>query len=114
MAIHPIDLSTVYQQMDTVAKMTASQNQNIQLSGAINVQQVVQKENEKAKAVQELNKGEGSSSTKIKDDKKQDSSQQGSGARKNTAGQEDGSQSEAVVMRSIKDPRMGQHVDVEI
>ena len=53
MAIHPIDLSTVYSQMDKVAKYSASQNQQAQAASQVSNTQAANEQFQKTQGVQQ-------------------------------------------------------------
>ena len=111
MAIHPIDLSVVYTQMDNVAKFNASQNQVAQAINQSALDKGAIDNLEKSKTVQEAAKNE-STSTKIKKD---GGSGGGSGAyqgngKKRRSSEEENKKSDG--QQEISDPRLGLHVDI--
>lgn len=108
MAIHPIDLSTIYSQLDNVAKFNASQNQNVQNAAGIMHSVTVAQEAEKAKAVQETAKNE-SSADEIKDDSENSSSEE-----KEKSDKKENSQEEEHKQIEITDPKLGQHIDITL
>jgi len=107
MAIHPIDLSTVYSQMDKVAKYSASQNQNTELAGMVNMNKAVQDDMKKAQSVQETAKNSEADSAKIKDENSSDS-EGSSPKKKNNESQEE----EKPRMVEIQDPGLGNIIDI--
>ncbi|WP_407400859.1 hypothetical protein [Treponema sp.] len=116
MAIQPIDLSTVYSQMDKMGQFNASQVQNSHMANRAHMEKTAQQDTEKAKTVQE------SSKNKESNDIKADVNQGGG------AGQgllEDSGEAEKKVMEQteeaakpapklyeIRDPNLGQHIDL--
>ena len=109
MAIRPIDLSTVYSQMDKVAKYSASQDQNAQLANSVNSSRLAQTETEKARQVQQTaaNKVE---SEKVKPDGKQ--AQQRESEKKQHKENTEEEEEEEKKQKEIKDPLLGQHIDI--
>ena len=111
MAIHPIDLSLVYTQMDNVAKFNASQNQVSQAVNQAALDKGALDNLEKSKNVQEAAKNE-STSTKIRKDGSSggsSSSYQGNGKKKRSSGDE---KEKTGGQQEISDPRLGLHVDI--
>ena len=112
MAIHPIDLSVVYTQMDNVAKFNASQNQVAQAMNQASLEKGAIDNLEKSKTVQEAAKNE-STSTKIKKDGGSSggnsSLYQGKG-KKRRSSEEENKKSDG--QQEISDPRLGLHVDI--
>lgn len=107
MAIHPIDLSTVYSQMDKVAKYSASQNQNTELAGMVNMNKAVQDDMKKAQSVQETAKNSETDSAKIKDENS--SGNEGSPSKKKN---DDSHEEEKPRMIEIQDPKLGNIIDI--
>jgi len=111
MAIHPIDLSVVYTQMDNVAKFNASQNQVAQAINQATLDKGALDNLEKSKTVQEAAKNE-STSTKIKKDGGSGSGSslyQGKGKKRRSP---DDEKEKSDVQQEISDPRLGLHVDI--
>ena len=54
MAIQPIDLSTVYSQMDKMGQFNASQIQSASMANRANMEKAAQQDSEKAKTVRGL------------------------------------------------------------
>ncbi|MBP5697105.1 MAG: hypothetical protein J6X11_10745 [Treponema sp.] len=111
MAIHPIDLSVVYTQMDNVAKFNASQNQVAQAINQSALDKGAIDNLEKSKTVQEAAKNE-STSTKIKKDGGSgggSGAYQGNGKKRRSS--DDGKEKNDG-QQEISDPRLGLHVDI--
>lgn len=110
MAIHPIDLSTVYTQMDKVAKYSASQNQNAELAGMVNLNKSVQEDMQKAQSVQQTGKDQETDSSKIKDEKKSgENGKQFSGKNKNENEEDD-----VPKKIEIQDSNLGNSFDITL
>ena len=107
MAIHPIDLTGVYSQMDNVAKFNASQNQLAQSMASHSLDQASMENLEKSKAVQETAKND-VMSDKIKKDGGSGSQGQSSGKKKKDRQEEE----EDEGLSEFKDPRLGIHIDI--
>ncbi|MBP5443086.1 MAG: hypothetical protein J6W60_10140 [Treponema sp.] len=109
MAIQPIDLSTMYSQMDNVAKFSASQNQLAQVVNQVAADRVAQDTSEKAKTVQEVAKEDSEAGTINKDARNGSSNEQRQAKdRKNKDSQEE----EAPKQYEFTDPRLGRHIDI--
>ncbi len=110
MAIQPIDLSTMYSQMDNVAKFTASQNQLAQVGNQIGADRLAQDASEKAKTVQEVAKEDSEAGTINKDARNGTSGGQGqTKEKKNKSDQED---AEKPKQYEFSDPLLGRHIDI--
>lgn len=110
MAIHPIDLSVVYTQMDNVAKFNASQNQLAQAMNHASVEKGAMDNLEKSKTVQETAKNE-TVSTKIRNNGGSGGGGGYYGSGKKKRGQGDDAEGENT-QEEIRDPRLGQHIDI--
>ncbi len=108
MALQPIDLSTVYSQMDKVAKYNASQAQNTQIVSELSQERFSQENLQKAHTVSEAAKNE-ADSPKIKNDA-HGSSQNAPYGNSRRKSQKEEENSKKVVQ--ITDPRLGQHIDI--
>ena len=64
MAIQPIDLSTVYSQMDKMGQFNATQVQNAHMASRAHLEKTAQQDSEKARTVQEASKNKDSNSIK--------------------------------------------------
>jgi hypothetical protein len=105
MAIQPIDLQTMYTQLDTVAKAVTHQQQGMHLAASMQADVKNIKEMEKNTAVKEL-APENEALDSIND--KTSSGKQGSEG----DNQRKKDKKEEVVFESIKDPNLGTHIDV--
>lgn len=109
MAIHPIDLSTMYSQMDKVSKFNASVEQNIKMVNASNMNKTIQENLDKSKQVHEA-KNEDSNSEKVRPDGK--NSQQQNLAQDEKKEKEEQPQETVRKTVEISDPLLGQHIDI--
>lgn len=109
MAIHPIDLSTMYSQMDKVSKFNASVEQNIKMVNASNMNKTIQENLDKSKQVHEA-KNEDSNSEKVRPDGK--NSQQHNLAQDEKKEKEEQPQETVRKTVEISDPLLGQHIDI--
>lgn len=110
MAIQPIDLSTMYSQMDKVAKFSASQDQNAQLSNSVNMNKTVQENLEKTKEVHQA-AADKPEAVKVRPDGKQQTQLENRKGKQ----QKDGEQKEEEAQKKAKeivDPLLGQHIDI--
>ncbi|MBQ0039704.1 MAG: hypothetical protein KBS64_04700 [Treponema sp.] len=117
MAIQPIDLSTVYSQMDKMGQFNASQIQNAHMANRSHLEKTAQQDSEKARTVQEASKNKDSNS--IKADVNQgggagqgllDAEGQASGGK--VQDQEPQDTVPKPKMYEIRDPNLGNHIDV--
>lgn len=109
MAIHPIDLSTMYSQMDKVSKFNASVEQNIKMVNASNMNKTIQENLDKSKQVHET-KNEDADAAKVRPDGKNSQQQNLSQHEK----KENDEQPEEPVRKTVEitDPLLGQHIDI--
>jgi hypothetical protein len=107
MAIQPIDLQTLYSQLDTVAKTAAHQQQGIQLAASMRAAEVNRQETEKNTAVQELaQENEGPQGIN-------DRSSSGRQEKKEEKGKKKAPTPEKEqIFETIKDPNLGTYIDV--
>ncbi|MGI5172184.1 hypothetical protein H0R92_01095 [Treponema sp. OMZ 840] len=108
MAIQPIDLQTLYSQLANVSKNVAFQQQGAQLQNAIQQEEHSKRLKEQHEAVEAaVNHDEGPGAVKNKsggaspEKEKKDKQKSGSDA-----------QTDDKIMEVIKDPRLGQHIDI--
>ena len=111
MALHPIDLQTLYTQLENVSKGVAFQQQGLQLRQAVQQDNYGKQLTEKEKAVKEAAHEE-SETVRVKD---QQNRRQNSDNSSNSKEKE--SEEETVVeeprMIDIKDPRLGRLIDIQ-
>lgn len=110
MAVQPIDLSTIYSQMDKIGQFNASQVQTASMANRQHLEKTAQQQTQKAQTVTETSQSEDSS--KIKADVSQ-----GGGAGQGLLQEEGKSAKQEPEVKKptvyeIKDPNLGQHIDV--
>lgn len=110
MAIHPIDLTGVYSQMDKVAKYNASQGQNAQIASQVNQAHTEQQNLQKSQSVRQISKPQ-TEEEGVKNNAQGSSRQAGQDgdARRQDREQED---SPAPKYAEITDPALGRHIDI--
>lgn len=109
MAISPIDLQTVYTQLEKVSKTQVQATQASQLQNVMNQESVEKKNNQKKAAVEQTVKYSDENIGKLKD-------RNSSGQQEQNEKKKKQNQSEKPVYDSSKivlsDPALGQHIDV--
>jgi len=106
MAIQPIDLQTLFTQMDKVAKAQMMQREGQQIHETIQQQQTQRKLEENIQSVNESqNAGNGAES--IRDDKRRRAHQGGSDEK---SPEEEDTEEERAAM--IRDPALGRNIDI--
>lgn len=111
MSVQPIDLSTMYSQLDNVAKFNASQNASTQVSNQLNINKAAQNNLEKSKSVNEVSKDEGDS-VKVNKDGHNNSDEENSSAETNS-NVDQKEKIEKPRQWEFTDPRLGRHVDIQ-
>ena len=106
MAILPIDLQTMYASLDKVSKLTSQKQQVDQLQSAMHQEEMTKKLQDQAKAV-EKSKMDDSAGIHIKEKNEHSGSQQNSQEHK-----EKEESPKKQVFESIKDPSLGQRIDI--
>lgn len=110
MAIQPIDLQTLFTQMDKVGKNQAVQREGLQIQEAIQQQQSQKKIEENVQSVNQSQEM-GNEAEKIKDDGRRGANAN-AGGKKEKAGEEDESTEEGVKPELIRDPALGRNIDI--
>ena len=110
MSLSPIDLSTMYYQMENVSKYGASQTQQAQLNGQKEIASFSQQEIIKSKKVKELEKQ--SDSQKVGDSLHGSSKNSDEENLKKENQEKSDENKELKTKYEIKDPRLGQRVDI--
>lgn len=105
MAIHPIDLQTMYAQMNNVARTVANSQQGAQLAQQLQENKIIQQNLEQAHTVKKAANDE-AKSTGVTDEGHR-GSQQENNKRKNASSQEN-PQKET----EIRESYLGQHIDI--
>ena len=109
MAIQPIDLSTMYSQMDKVAKYNASQTQNAQIASQISNDMKAQAELQKSQAVQEAAKNQPDSG-KIQEGEGGGSSAYSGGGKRKKPQEEENPPAKKLI--KLSDPDLGHIIDI--
>lgn len=110
MSIQPIDLQTVYAQIDKVARV-AAQDQNLQLANNMSIGKTQRANLEKTKQVQQTAAQEIDTET-IKTDSKQSGSLNQNQTKKKETEEKEKEEEESKKQSEIKDPLLGQHIDI--
>lgn len=109
MAIQPIDLQTMYTQLEKVSKMAAHQQQGLQLQKAIHQEEQAKRLQEKNQTVEKaIMDDEGL--PVVADRNKNARPEEDEEGKNQTNAQKDETIPEEFEV--IKDPRLGQHIDV--
>ena len=106
MAIHPIDLQTMYAQLQNVAKQAAFQQEGVQLAESMKQAEMIRENEEKSKRVNETE--ENAKASTVKQDGRNDADASG-GKKSGGAHDEDEQQRDS---GRIKESYLGQHIDV--
>lgn len=111
MSLQPVDMSTIYTQMDKVGKYNASQDSN--LKHAQNMQEIskIQENTQQAKAIGKIDQNQ-SETAKLREDGKNSTGYgSNSGQTKQQNQQQDDEQNQKRV-NVITDPLLGKHIDI--
>jgi hypothetical protein len=108
MAIQPIDLQTLFTQMDKVAKTQSAEREGLAVQQAIQGAQHQKKTEEQIRAVNETQNTGEDGAEKVKDRGAQ--GQAGSGNKK----KEQEKAAEEETKASIIDPRLGRNIDISL
>lgn len=113
MAIAPIDLQTLYTQLETVSKTVASHGQGVQMQNAVHNSKEAQKNLEQKKTISATGTLHDEETLKVKDEKRQHQNQSSSQNRRSAQNQEQDlePETEPTIVR-IKDSNLGQHIDL--
>ena len=110
MAIQPIDLQTLFTQVDKVAKQQSAQREGLAMQQVIHGAQLQRKTEEQIQAVNEAQNTGEDGAEKIKDRGAQ--GQEG-GNKKHEQDQDDSAEEEAQTP-VIRDPRLGRNIDISL
>lgn len=105
MAIQPIDLQTLYSQMDKVSKNVVQQQQQVQLHGAMELEGLAKKDIQKQESIEKTQEQEGMAG--IKDGKTSKDSGQNSSKKKDKK-----DEVLELHLEIIKDPSLGKNIDI--
>ncbi|MBR5838460.1 MAG: hypothetical protein IKZ84_07930 [Victivallales bacterium] len=109
MAISPIDLQTVYTQLEKVSKTQVQATQASQLQSVMNQDSVEKKNNEKKAAVEQTVKYSDENIGKLKDRNGSAQQEQNEKNKKQKQAEKHAYDSSKIV---LSDPALGQHIDV--
>jgi len=109
MGIQPIDLQTLYSQLGNVSKTVAFQQQGIPLQNAIQQEEQTKRLQQKREAV-EAAAGYDEGPAGVKNDKESAPDTQEQKDKKKRG--ENETEDDGKVFEVIKDPRLGQHIDI--
>lgn len=108
MAMQPIDLQTLFTQMDKVGKNQTIQKEGLQIQEALHQVQVQKKAEEQVRSVNEAqNTGEGAAKIKDEDERRQ---AQPEGKPEEAEAPEE--EKEEVKIVFIRDPSLGRNIDI--
>jgi hypothetical protein len=111
MAIQPIDLQTLFTQIDKVGKLQASQKEGITLQQAIRSVEIQRRTDEHIQSVNEAqNTGEGTERINDRNARKRQSGEKA--AEGEGRDQDSGEAAEKTAAWVIKDPALGRNVDL--
>lgn len=105
MAIQPIDLQTLYTQMDKVSKNVVQQQQQAQLHGSMEIAGLVEKDIQKSSTVEKTEKQDKMASVKDKQGSRENNE-------KHSKKQNGNEEQEEIVLEVIKDPSLGKTIDI--
>ena len=105
MAIQPIDLQTLYTQMDKVSKNVVQQQQQAQLHGSMEIAGLVEKDIQKSSTVEKTEKQDKLASVKDKQGSRENNE-------KHSKKQNGNEEQEEFVLEVIKDPSLGKTIDI--
>ena len=111
MAIQPIDLQTLYTQLDKVGKQQQQQQQAAQISRDVEKQHALVESEKKIKKVKETNAGE-EAVTAVHD--QNDSREKSASENNESAKEKEANSGEDIVAKKeiIRDPALGRHIDI--
>ena len=112
MALHPIDLQTLYTQLENVSKGVAFQQQGLQLKEAVQQDNYGKQLNEKEKAVKEAAQEE-SETVRVKDQQKRNQNSEEFSKKEKKNDEDEQPVVEEPKIVGIKDPRLGTIIDIQ-
>lgn len=110
MSLQPVDMSTIYTQMDKVGKYNASQDSNLKL--AQNMQEIskIQENTQQAKAIGKIDQNQ-SETAKLREDGNNSTGYDSNSGQTKQQNQQDDEQNQKRV-NVITDPLLGKHIDI--
>ena len=112
MALHPIDLQTLYTQLENVSKGVAFQQQGLQLRDAVQQDNYGKQLTEKEKTVKEAAE-EQSETVRVKDQHKRNQDSESSMQKEKKKSEDEQTFIEEKRQEGIKDPRLGTLIDIQ-
>jgi hypothetical protein len=112
MALHPIDLQTLYTQLENVSKGVAFQQHGLQLREAVQQENYGKQLTEKEKAVKEAAQ-EQSETVRVKDQNKRNQNAESSAQKEKKQNDEEQDIVTEPKTVDIKDPRLGTLIDIQ-
>lgn len=111
MSLQPVDMSTIYTQMDKIGKYNASQDSNLKL--AQNMQEIskIQENTQQAKAIGKIDQNQTETAKLREDGNNSTGYDSNSGQTKQQNQQQDDEQNQKRV-NVITDPLLGKHIDI--
>ena len=110
MAIQPIDLQTLFTQMDKVGKTQTAAREGLAMQEAAQGVQIQRRTEERIQSVNESqNMGDGTDKIKERGGRRQDS-----GEEKNNEAREDNPDKEEIQAPVISDPFLGRNIDISL
>jgi len=109
MAIQPIDLQTLFSQIDKVAKAQLAQREGLALQQALKGVQIQRRTDEETKTVHETQNTGDDGAEKVKDQGRK-GQEDGKGGKKNAQGGASGDPKPSPPI--LRDPRLGKNVDI--
>jgi len=114
MAIQPIDLQTLFSQMDKVAKTQLAQREGVALHQSIQGVQIQRKTEEHIQSVNEAQNTGDDGTDKIKDRPSSQGGQESGDGKKKDAREKDTDQQDEAHGPTISDPRLGTKIDISL
>lgn len=112
MAIQPIDLQTLYSQLENVSKGVAAQQQGAQLHSVLQNENQTKKIQEKQNTVQETKNEQNADSIHERKQRKHDNNDNGDSNDNDKKSDDNKSQDNLPVQEVIRDPGLGRHIDI--
>jgi len=113
MAIQPIDLQTLFTQVDKVARQQSAQREGLAMQQAIQGAQLQRKTEEQIQAVNETQNTGEDGAEKVKDRGAQ-GQEGGGGKKKEKSGEQESDGQEGPAIPVIRDPFLGRTIDISL
>lgn len=111
MSLQPVDMSTIYTQMDKVGKYNASQDSNLKL--AQNMQEIskIQENTQQAKAIGKIDQNQ-SETAKLREDGNNSTGYDSNSGQTKQQNQKPDDEQNQKRVNVITDPLLGKHIDI--